>query len=141
MSIYSERLAILKKDIVAISNLKKKKRWKNNQKILINFINGETSNAKFIINGQNITLFVGDKNKGFIHILEKHYCSGCPGEITTMDILNITDIVQRGLKLVNEGVTNNSLIVYKKIKGTTNHKLVLKPINNGNLVITMYSIT
>ena len=140
MSTYVQRIVTLKKDVIALSAGKKKKRWKKNQKIMIDFIHAVTKKAEFSINGQQVTLLIGDENKGFRHIIEKHYCSGCPGEITTMDILNIADIVERGIKLANEGVTNGNLIVYKKMKGIRHHKLVLKPIKNGNLVVTMYSI-
>jgi hypothetical protein len=87
-----------------------------------------------------VTLYVGDSKKGFKHILEQHYCKGCKGEITTMDILNIADIVEKGIKLSKIGVSNTNLIVFKKIKGLEQHKLVLKPIKNGNLVVTMYKI-
>lgn len=140
MSIYSERLARLKKEIIAISNKKKKKRFKKNQFIMINFINSVTNKAEFIIDDMKVTLFVGDSKKGFKHILEQHYCKGCKGEITTMDILNITDIIERGIKLSKVGVSNSNLIVYKKIKGIEQHKLVLKPTSDGNFVVTMYKI-
>jgi len=81
VSIYSERLAKLKKDIVAIESSRKKKRWKHNQKIVIDFINGVTKKAEFIINGQKVILRLGHNKKGFKHIIESHYCKGCPGEL------------------------------------------------------------
>jgi hypothetical protein len=140
MSVYSNRLAKLKKEIKIIESYKKKKRWKINQKIMIDFINGVTTKAEFELDKMNITLHLGDDRKGFKHILIKHYCSGCPGEISTMDILNIADVAQRGLKLANNGVTNNELIVYQKMNGTTHHKLILKPVNNGNFVVSFYKV-
>ena len=139
MSLYSERLAKLKKEII-ISSKKKKKRWNNNQKIMLNFINGVTKNAIFIINEKSITLRLGDKNKGFLHILEKYYCSNCLGKISAIDILNIADIAKRGLKLNHEGVSNNNLIVYQKIKSEKRHNLVLLRENETDLVVTAYSI-
>ena len=140
MSLYSQRLVRLKKEIIEIAKRKKKKKFKKNQFIMINFINGVTNKAEFIINGLNITLYLGDSKKGFKHILERHYCKGCSGEITTMDILNITDIIERGIKLAQVGVTNNKLIVYSKIKDNKTHKIVLKPITNDNFIVTMYSL-
>jgi len=110
------------------------------QFVMINFINGVTNKAEFIINELKVTLYVGDSKKGFKHILEQHYCKGCKGEITTIDILNIADIVEKGIKLSKIGVSNTNLIVFKKIKGLEQHKLILKPIKNGNLVVTMYKI-
>ena len=138
MSVYSERLAILKKDIVVIRKKLKKKKFKKDQQIIINFINGVTSFAEFEVNSRKIVLRVGDDKKGFRHILEKHYCKGCPGEINTMEILNIIDIIKRGVKLENTGVTNNNLVVY--LRTDTQHKLVLKPIRDEEFVITMYGI-
>jgi len=138
MSIYSERLAILKKDIKVIRGKLKKKKFKRHQQIIIDFINGVTSFAEFEVNSKKIILRVGDDKKGFRHILEKHYCSGCPGEITTMEILNIMDIIKKGIKLENRGVSNSDLIVY--FRSDTQHKLILKPMSNEDFVITMYGI-
>ena len=99
MSIYSERLAKLKKEIKAIESARKKKRWKPNQKIIIDYINGVTKQAEFIINTQKIILKDGDSNKGFIHIIERHYCRGCPGELDAIDIINLSEVISRGIKL------------------------------------------
>ena len=140
MSLYSQRLAKLKTEIQEIKSRKSKKRFKKNQQIMINFINGVTSNAQFRIKNQIIMLYLGDSKKGFKHIIERHYCKNCDGEITAMDILNLTDIIERGLKLAKEGVTNDNLIVYQKIDRGKNHKIVLKPVSNGNFIVTMYSI-
>jgi len=138
MSVYSERLAILKKDIAVIRKKLKKKKFKKDQQIIINFINGVTSFAEFEVNSRKIVLRVGDDKKGFRHILEKHYCKGCPGEINTMEILNIIDIIKRGIKLENTGVTNSNLVVYFRMD--TQHKLILKPTRDEEFVITMYGI-
>jgi len=140
VSVYSNRLARLKKEISLITTKKKKQRWKPHQKIMIDFINGVTKKAIFVVNGKTITLFEGDEKKGFRHILIKHYCIGCPGEIKTMDILNIADVAQRGLKLANDGVTNSDLIVYQKIHGIIQHKLVLKASGTDDYVITFYKV-
>ena len=51
MSIYSERLAKLEKEI---KTARKKKRWQSNQKVIIDYINGGTRQAKFIINTQKL---------------------------------------------------------------------------------------
>ena len=67
MSIYSERLAKLKKNIKAIESTRKKKRWKPNQKIVIDFINGVNKNAEFLINNKKVILKLGNSKKGFKH--------------------------------------------------------------------------
>jgi hypothetical protein len=138
MSLYSGRLAILKKEIAVIRKKLKKKKFKKEQQIMIDFINGVTPHAEFNVNDKKIFLYKGDAKKGFQHILERHYCIGCTGEVSTMEILNMMDIVRRGIKLENKGVTNNNLIVYYRMD--TQHKLVLKPNSDNEFVVTMYSI-
>lgn len=140
MSIYSERLARLKKDMAAIKKQQKKKPFKPNQLIMIDFINGVTKKAIFTINAMEIILEIGDENKGFKHILIKHYCNGCPGELNARDIINMDIIVLKGLRLNEVGVTNGDLVVYQYIKGQSQYKLVLKPMTKNSLVVTMYSV-
>lgn len=141
MRLYLERLAKLRKDIARIREEKKtrkNKKFNANEKIMIDFINAVTTFAEFEVGSQTIILRVGDENKGFRHILEAHYCSGCPGEISTMEILNIIDIMKKGIKLENHGVTNSSLVVYLRTR--TQEKLVLKPIGDDAFIVTAYSI-
>ncbi|MCK9161497.1 MAG: hypothetical protein ACOX39_09260 [Arcobacteraceae bacterium] len=140
MSLYSQRLEVLKKEIKEIKIKQKKKKFKPNQQIMIDFINGVTTNAKFKINGKNIILYKGDLNKGFVHILTSHYCSGCLGELCARDILNIDIVLQKGIKLNKIGISNNNLIVYRYLKGVDEYKLVLKHINNNtDFIVTYYS--
>jgi hypothetical protein len=142
MKIYQARLALLKRDVKRIKNEKKKKKNKKfntNEKIMIDFINAVTPFAEFEVNNQKIILRVGDDNKGFMHILKSHYCKGCRGEVTTLEILNMIDIVKKGINLGSVGVSNSNLIVYQREK--TQEKLVLKPLEDGSLIITMYSIS
>ena len=131
MSIYSERLAKLKKEIKAIESARKKKRWKPNQKIIIDYINGVTKQAEFIINTQKIILKDGDSNKGFIHIIERHYCRGCPGELDAIDIINLSEVISRGIKLNDIGISNKKLNVYQLNK---NGKILKVVLNQSGLV-------
>ena len=135
MSQYSEKLAQLKKEIVAIENARKKKRWKPYQKIMIDFINGLTKTAEFQINEMKIILYSGDEKKGFKHILLKHYRSN---DLTAIDIINIYEIAKRGIKLGTEGVSNDDLDVYIFLKNDNNFRLVLKPQKNNSWVVTFY---
>lgn len=140
MSIYSERLAKLKKEIKAIESARKKKRWKPNQKIIIDYINGVTKQAEFIINTQKIILKDGDSNKGFIHIIERHYCRGCPGELDAIDIINLSEVISRGIKLNYIGISNKKLNVYQLNKNGKILKVVLNPNSFGELVVTYYNV-
>ena len=137
MSIYSEKLAKIKKDIITIRGRLKKKKFKKHQQVMVDFINGVTNSAEFNINGLSIILKKGDSKKGFQHILEQHYGMGSLGELTTMEILNFINIIEKGVELKNEGKSNNHLVVYYRID--TKHKLVLNPIEENKYVVTMYS--
>jgi len=141
MSLYSQRLNILTKELKILKD-RQKKRLKVNQQIMYNFITGVTKKAIFEIESKGITVSLqkGDSKKGFVHILEKYYCKDCPGEITTKDILNFSNIIESGIKLGSEGVTNKELIVFYHSKGIKKHKVVLKPLLNNNFVVTIYSI-
>ena len=140
MSIYSEKVAKLKKEIKAIESARKKKRWKPNQKIIIDYINGVTKQAEFIINTQKIILKDGDSNKGFIHIIERHYCRGCPGELDAIDIINLSEVISRGIKLNDIGISNKKLNVYQLNKNGKILKVVLNPNSFGELVVTYYNV-
>jgi hypothetical protein len=135
MSQYSEKLAQLKKEIVAIENARKKKRWKPYQKIMVDFINGLTKTAEFQINEMKMILYLGDEKKGFKHILLKHYRSN---DLTAIDIINMYEIAKRGIKLGTEGVSNDDLDVYMFLKNDNNFRLVLKPQKSNSWVVTFY---
>ena len=137
MSNYFNRLAKLRSEISKIKKSKKRK-FNKEQQIMINFINGITSSAEFKIKDITIILKRGDSKKGFQHILERHYCNGCRGELSATDIINIIDVYKRGIRLSEQGVSNKNLIVYKKIKGLDQLKLVLKPIGKNKYVVTLY---
>jgi hypothetical protein len=142
VSLYGQRLATLKHEISQeIKRRKKhKKKFTKNQLIMINFINGVTKDAVFIIKDMEVTIKKGDDKKGFKHILQKHYCKGCDGELTTRDILNFDLFLQRAIKLHSEGVTNTKLEVYQYIKGLENYKIVLKKERDNRFVVTYYSV-
>ena len=141
MSLYSERLAHLKKELSQeiAKRKKKKKKFTHNQQIMIDFINGAKKEARFIIKEMDVVLKKGDDKKGFIHILQEHYCKGCKGELTMLDLLNFDLYLSRAIKLNEDGVSNNSLDVYKYIKGLQQYKIVLKK-EEESLVVTFYSV-
>jgi len=140
MSLYFKRLTKLRQEINNILSKRKKKPNKE-QKIMIDFINGNTKKALFKFDNTTITLFTGDERKGFKHILLKHYCNKCEGEISANDIINFIAIYKKGIKLANKGVSNNSLTVYYYKKGLKSYKLVLKKVEENSFVVTFYSAT
>lgn len=141
-NLYNQRLARLKRELSEEiqKRKKKKKKFTPNQQIMIDFINAVTKNAIFTINETKIILRKGTSSGGFIHILEKHFCKNCPGEITLDDIINIDLVMQRGLKLNNIGVSNPNNIVLNYKHGNKEHNLILRQEKDNELVISFYSI-
>ena len=138
MSIYSEQLAKLKKDIEGLTARSKKKRWKANQKIMIDFINGVTKKAEFKIDDKKLILLKGDEYSGFRHILEGHYYNN---DLEAIDIINIANVFIRGLRLNEVGVTNPNSAVYHSFSNEKEHKLILKEVGDNSWVITFYRKT
>jgi len=138
MDLYFKRLTQLRHEIKYIL-LKRKKKPNKEQKIMIDFINGKSKKAVYQFKDITIILFVGDEKKGLKHILLKHYCKGCDGELTATDIMNFIVTYKKGIKLAKEGVTNNSLTVYYYQKGPNTYKLVLKKKDKNSFVVTFYS--
>ncbi len=147
-SLYHQRLTRLKKELSEEVKKRKKKRKKftANQLVMIDFINGVTPNATFFIKDMKIVLKKGwsdgksGKGAGFKHILEKHYCKGCDGELTLSDILNIDLVAQHGIELQKVGVSNPKNKVLHYISERFNHKLVLRRENENELVVTFYAL-
>ncbi len=134
MSLYSERLAHLKRELSTIQK-QKKKGFKKNQKIMLDYINGKTNTANFLVKDVNILLRKGNVAHGFMHILLKHYKDG---DLEAMDILNIAEVAERGIILANEGVSKDDNIVYMFLKSQKDFRLILSPNGDNNLVISMY---
>ncbi|MBD3829909.1 MAG: hypothetical protein IE890_05425 [Arcobacter sp.] len=135
MSKYINLLDKLRREIKTIESIKHKKRWKPYQKIMIDYINGATKKAVFEKDGHKIILSEGDEKKGFMHILLRHYKTN---DLEAMDIVNIFEIYFRGIKLAEEGVSNNHFTVYMKLANQKEFRLVLNPINENSWIITAY---
>jgi len=142
MSLYSEKLARLKREIAIISNKKssrkKSKKFKPHQKEMIKFIHKEIEKVEFDIQGRIVVLEEGDSNKGFRHIIEKHYNSN---GLETMDILNLPIMFKNAIQLNNTGVTNQALSVYRRLQNQQEHRLVVNEIYDDKLVVTAYRKT
>ena len=131
---HTQKLQQLQKEIQLIYSRKKKKRLKPHQKIMLDFINGATKKAIFQIQSQKVILFMGDEKKGFIHIL-KHYKAN---DLEALDILNIAEVIERGMLLANEGVSNDVMKVYRQLKGLKDLRLILKKSKDGDWIVSFY---
>jgi len=137
VSQYSERLAKLKKELAleTLKRKKKKKKFTDNQTIMIKFINAVTDRAIFSIKGMRVVI----TRANLSHIL-KHYCSGCRGEIDLNDILNFDLYLNRAIQLANYGVSDSHKKVFQYIKGLTHYKIILEEVSANNYVVSFYSV-
>ena len=101
---------------------------------MLDFINGATKKAIFQIQSQKVILFMGDEKKGFIHIL-KHYKAN---DLEALDILNIAEVIERGMLLANEGVSNDTMKVYRQLKGLKDLRLILKKSKDDDWIVSFY---
>jgi len=102
---------------------------------MIDFINGATKKVVFQKDNKKIILTKGNEKKGFIHILLRHYEKN---DLEAMDIVNIFEIYDRGIKLSNEGVSNTHFDVYMKLSKGKDLRLILNPINEDSWIVTSY---
>jgi len=142
VSLYSEQLAHLKKEISIISNKKKhlkpSKRFKKHQKQMIDFIHSIIKSVEIEVNYKTIILEKGDSKKGFIHIIKKHYN---PNDLKTMDILNLPIIFKDAIEMVEKGVSNKYLNVYSRMKNQEEYKIITNEKKENKLVVTSYRKT
>ncbi len=138
MSLYSEKLAKLKREIAIISDKKgsrkKSKKFKPHQKEMIKFIHKKINKVEFNVQGKTIILEEGDSIKGFRHILEGHYNSN---DLETMDILNLPIMFKNAIQLKS----NNALSVYGRLQDQQEHRLIVNEIDNNKLVVTAFRKT
>ncbi len=134
MSLYSDKLNILKKEISIIR--KKKKKFNKNQKIMIDFINGVINKATFQVNNIMIELGHGDDIKGFKHIMLKHYNKN---DLETMDILNMLDVFAKGIQIENK--SNPYLSAYMRINNQKEYRLIVDENSTPNFIVSSYRKT
>ena len=81
-----------------------------------------------------------EKGRHFTTMTEFEWVECCEKYGLQLEYSKITGDGLEGLKLANKGVSNKKLIVYQRIKGLDHYKLILKPNENGDLIVTMYSV-
>jgi hypothetical protein len=134
--IYNQRVQQLQRDFIQIKkNLKSNRTLKPHQQAMYDFVVHSKSSISFEINEYTIIVYKGDKGHGFKHILLRHYCSGCDGEITSKDILNIGNVIANDIELPGKKGRKN-FIQYKNEKKYT---VVLKVKQDGRLIFNFFS--
>jgi hypothetical protein len=139
-SIYAKKLASLRKELSEIrKNLRKKKKdFNENQQKMYDFINGKRNIAQFGIKGSQYFLKKGNEEKGFMHILLRHYGEGCKeGCLSARNILNIATTIKMGSPYQSE---KND---YLTISNTFEHGrfiVVLSKDRNGHWIVSYYKV-
>ena len=137
MSEYYIRLQKLQKDFKEIK-IKKASKWefKPHQQAMYDFVMQSKRSTTFTINEYTITINIGNKNFGFMHILLRHFCNGCDGEITAKDILNIGHVIKNNITVPSK---KKDRINFIQSKGDEKYTVVLTKKSPNDLIFTFFS--
>ena len=138
MTVYYERLQKLQKDFRDIK-IKKANKWefKPHQQAIYDFVMQSKRSTMFTINDYTITIKIGNENFGFMHILLRHFCSGCDGEITAKDILNIGYVIKNNITIPSKRRGRINFIQTKE--NNEKYTVVLTENNPNDLIFTFFS--
>ena len=139
-SLYAQKLALLRKELSEIRNAlrKRKKDFNENQQKMYDFINGKSSIAQFSINGIQYFLKKGTKDKGFMHILLRHYGKDCQeGCLNAKNILNIATTIKVGHLYKSE---KNDYLTISNTFEYGRFLVVLSKDKNGRWIVSYYKV-
>jgi len=141
---YSEKMAQLKAEF---SELDKKRRGKykfrDYQQAVYDYVMGKRPIIQFEAKGEQYFLKgFKDKHtgedKGFRHIIVKHYSDGCTGCITARDILNIANVAKLGRELTDAEINEPGHKGFQHIANGVTLRLIFKNDGNGNWIISLF---
>ena len=138
MTVYYERLQKLQQDFRDIK-IKKANKWefKPHQQAIYDFVMQSKRSATFTINDYTITIKIGNENFGFMHILLRHFCNGCDGEITAKDILNIGYVIKNNITVPSKRRGRINFIQTKE--NNEKYTVVLTENHPNDLIFTFFS--
>ena len=136
---YADKLAALEQEFREIHKnlIKKKKSFNENQQKVYNFVIGVSQIIQFNINGKQYFIKRGDKNKGFEHILLRHYGERTEGRLTATNILNIATTIKMGSSYASK--KNDYTSISNEFNGQR-FIIVLSKDRNGHWVISYYNV-
>jgi len=134
--LYFERLKKLQKEFKEIkSKLKSNRSFKPHQQAVFDFVIQSKKSAEFIVNDYTIIIYVGNDGIGFKHILLRHYCSGCDGEVTARDILNIGNVIKNDIELE----AKKGRVKFIQSKNGKKYTVILKKREDKRLIFNFFS--
>ena len=134
--IYFQRLQQIQREFKAIkSRLPSSRSFKRHQEAVYKFVMNPSKSVEFEINNYIIILFVGNDGIGFKHILLRHYCDGCDGEITARDILNIGNVIKNDIELD----AHKGRIKFIQNKDNKKYTVILKKKSENRLIFNFFS--
>ena len=137
MSLYTERLQKLQLEFKAIK-IKQANKWQflPHEQAMFDFVMQSKKSTTFSINDYTVTIKVGNKDFGFMHILLRHYCNGCDGEITANDILKIGNVIKNDISIPAD---KNNRIKFIQTKGNNKYTVILTEQKPNDLIFTFFS--
>jgi len=136
---YADKLTLLEKEFRIIHDklITKKKSFNENQQKVYDFVTGRNQLIQFSINNKQYFIKRGNQNKGFEHILLRHYGEECEGRLTAVNILNIATTIKMGSTHVSE--KNDYLSISNEFNGER-YIIVLSKDRNGHWIVSYYSV-
>jgi len=133
---YGKRLKKLQQELIAYkNNLPNNRALKPHQEAVFNFVMNPSVAVEFPVIHYTLVLYKGDYyGLGFSHILLRHFCNGCDGEITAKDILNLGNIIANDCEVPGKKGRLNFI----QNKNGKKYTLVVKPKDNGNKLVLNY---
>ena len=132
VAIYNQRFQKLQREFLAIKKrLPSNRQLKPHQQAVYDFVIHSKSSIEFEINEHVVVLYVGDEGHGFMHILIRHYCNGCDGEITSNDILNIGNVIKNDIELPSK----KGRLQFIQHKDGKKYTVILKKNKKNNKLI------
>ncbi|MCG3655990.1 hypothetical protein [Aliarcobacter butzleri] len=116
---YNFLLGKLRKDISEL-NLKRHK-LTDNQKSMLDFIEGKKNYSQYILNGRSIQITRGNMEYGLEHILYRHYQDTSNGKLTPREILNLWSIIEKGSPITNYEQEKKGDFAYRLFKEIPPH--------------------
>ncbi|MFA5428191.1 MAG: hypothetical protein WC279_08285 [Sulfurimonas sp.] len=134
--IFNNRFQKLQQEFLEIKKKQANKwKFKEHQQAIYDFVIHSRRFVEFEINGYVIVLKIGNDDFGFRHILLRHYCEGCDGELYAKDILNIGNVIKNDIELPSQ----KNRIKFIQNKGNIKYTVILTKESGKRLVFSYFS--
>lgn len=118
--------------------IKQANKWKfeAHHQAIYDFVIYEKNYIEFKVNDYDIIMRKGSKDFGFKHFILRHFGLGADGEIKSLDILKIGNVIKQDITIPAKG---KNKVVFIQNKNNTKYTLILKKEKSGKLLFNFFS--